>query len=191
MQTTQQFFEQLRARTERILQKAIAEWQLLPEAQLAAQAAPHRWSAAQCLEHLNIYGHHYLPAMQAAIGRGRQRGLRPSPTRRPGWLGQWFTNLMLPQADGTLKSLMKSPKNAIPAPQPDPRAALAEFIEQQETLLTLLEAAAAVNINALRVPTSLSPLLRLRLGDTLAFVIAHNERHVLQADAALRAANKL
>lgn len=189
MQTTTDFLDQSRERTERILQKAIGEWQMLAPAALNATPAPHQWSAAQCLEHLNIYGRHYLPAIRTAIERGKQQGKNPAAQRQPGWLGLWFTNLMLPQPDGQLKSKMKAPKNAIPAAQPDARAMLAEFIEQQETLLALIDAAARVDVNTLRVPTSLSPLLRLKLGDTFAFVIAHNERHVLQIGRALQTNN--
>jgi DinB superfamily len=185
MQTTTDFLDQLRERTERILQQAIGEWQMLAPTILHAAPAPQQWSAAQCLEHLNIYGRHYLPAIQIAIEAGKRRGISPAALYRSGWLGQWFTNLMLPQPDGQLKSKMKAPKNAIPAAQPDARAMLAEFIEQQETLLALIDAAAMVNLNTLRVPTSLSPMLRLKLGDTFAFVIAHNERHVLQIGRAV------
>ncbi len=185
----------LHSRTETILQKAIAEWQMLPPERLAASPGPGRWSAAQCLEHLNHYGHHYLPAIESAIKQAQQRGSRPAAEFHPGWLGAYFTGLMLPQPDGSLKSKMKSPKEAVPSSAeasadkpsaaPDPVATLAEFIEQQEQMLQLLEAARSVNLNTVRVPTSLSRWIRLRLGDTFGFVIAHNERHMAQAELTL------
>ena len=175
----------LHRRTETILQKAIAEWQMLPPERLVASPGPGYWSAAQCLEHLNHYGHHYLPAIENAMQQARQRGNQPVAEFRPGWLGAYFTQLMLPQPDGSLKSKMKSPKGAVPSAAPDPVATLAEFIEQQERTLQLLEAARSVNLNAVRVPTSLSRWIRLRLGDTFGFVVAHNERHIAQAERAL------
>lgn len=175
----------LHHRTETILQKAIGEWQMLPTERLAASPGPNRWSAAQCLEHLNHYGHHYLPAIERAIRQEQQRDSRPAAEFRPGWLGAYFTQLMLPQPDGSLKSKMKAPKEAVPSAAPDPVAMLAEFIEQQERTLQLLEAARSVNLNTVRVPISLSRWVRLRLGDTFGFVVAHNERHVLQAERAL------
>ena len=175
----------LHHRTETILQKAIAEWQMLPPERLAASSAPGKWSAAQCLEHLNHYGHHYLPAIEKAIKEAQQRGSRPAAEFRAGWLGAYFIQLMLPQPDGSLKTKMKSPKEAVPSDAPDPVATLAEFIEQQERMLQLLEAARLVNLNTVRVPTSLSRWVRLRLGDTFGFVVAHNERHIEQAERAL------
>ena len=172
-------------RTEAILQKAIAEWQMLPPEHLAQQPGPNQWSAAQCMEHLNHYGLHYLPAIERAIASARQRGKAPVDVFQSGWLGAYFTQLMLPQADGRLKSKMESPKDAVPSMAPDPQSTLAEFIEQQERMLQLLDAARLVNIQAVRVPISLSRWIRLRLGDTFGFVVAHNERHVAQAERAL------
>lgn len=185
---TTHLLESLHQQTENFLQKAIADWQMLPPEVLNTKPSPEQWSAAQCLEHLNIYGRYYLPAMEQAIKKAKQQGFRSAPTFHSGWLGSYFTKLMLPTTDGHLKSKMKAPKNAIPIAAPDARAMLAEFIDQQEVMLKLLEEAAAVNLEKIRIPISIMPWLRLKLGDTLSFVIAHIERHVLQADRALAAA---
>lgn len=182
---THQFLTSLQERTELILQKAVGEWQMLTGESLSAKPSPEKWSAIQCLEHLNFYGDHYLPAIEKAIQTGRRKGSRPAAKFSLGWLGAYFTQLMLPQQDGRLKSTMKSPKNARPSSSPEPVATLAEFIDQQERILQLLEAAKSVNIKSLRVPISLSPLIRLSLCDTFGFVVAHNERHVIQAERAI------
>ena len=184
-----ELLDQLHERTEHILQKAVSEWQMLPSEQWAFQPAPNAWSAAQCLEHLNIYGRHYLPDIEKAIQTGKSQGSTPARVFRSGWLGAYFTRLMQPRPDGSLPGKMNAPKNAIPAPQPDARAMLAEFIDQQETMLRLLRLAEAVNLNTLRVPISLTPWIRLKLGDTFGFVIAHMERHVLQAERAIQQAS--
>ncbi len=172
------FLEDLQKQTESIIQQALSEWQMLPPEVLAQKPGPDQWSAAQCLEHLNIYSRYYLPAIEKAMTAGK-RG-RPSATYRPGWLGSYFTKLMQPKENGTLKSKMQSPKNAVPATAPDPRATLAEFIDHQETLLKLLDRASGVNIGRLRIPISIAPWIRLKLGDTFAFLIGHEQRHALQ-----------
>ncbi len=185
MYQTTSFLEDLQQQTEALLQRAISEWQMLPPAVLAQQPAPGQWSAAQCLEHLNYYSRYYLPAIEKAIAAGKST--RPSTTFQAGWLGAYFTRLMQPQTNGALKSKMKAPQNAVPSEAPDPRAVLAEFIDHQETLLTLLNQAATVNIGRLRVPISIAPWIRLKLGDTFAFLIAHEQRHVLQMTRAMEA----
>ena len=181
-----QLLESLHRQTESFLQKAISEWQMLPPEILSAQPAG-QWSAAQCLEHLNIYGRYYLPAIEKAIREKKRKGGRPADLFRPGWLGDYFAKLMRPLPDGKLKSKMKAPKNAVPSPQPDARAMLAEFIDQQEKLQQLLSAASAVDINRIRIPISIAPWLRLKLGDTFLFLTAHIERHLLQAERAIGA----
>lgn len=177
--------ETFQQHTEQLLHKAISDWQLLSPEQLSYTPAPGAWSAAQCLEHLNIYGQYYLPALEKAIDQGKKQGSLPKPVFRAGWLGAYFTKLMQPQPDGTLKSKMAAPKNAVPAAAPEPLAMLAEFIDQQEKMLDLLRRAADVDLNGNRVPISLTPWIRLKLGDTFGFVIAHIERHVRQAERAL------
>lgn len=184
-QSTVQLLENLKQQTENHLQQAVTEWQMLPLVQLSRKASPDTWSAAQCLEHLNIYGRYYLPAIEKAIGDAKSAGSRPAPEFHPGWLGAWFSNLMRPLSGGALKSKMKAPKNAVPSDQPDARTTLAEFIDQQEKMLQLLEAAQVVNLEKIRIPISIAPWIRLKLGDTFQFVIAHIERHVLQAERAI------
>ncbi len=186
MYQTAQLLEKLHNDTEIFLQQSI-QWQLLPTTVLMAKPGPERWSMAQCLQHLNFYGDYYLPAMERAMREAQGKGSRPTPVFHPGWLGAWFTNLMLPQADGSLKSKMQSPKNAVPSAQPDALATLAAFIEQQERMLQLLDLARTVNLNAIRVPISLSRWIRLKLGDTFLFYLAHHARHIRQAEKALAA----
>lgn len=149
------------------------------------QPAPGSWSVVQCLEHLNGYGHHYIPRLQAAISRGEQQQLSAKPVFRSSWLGNYFTNLMKPKEDGGLRSKMQAPKGHRPAPQADAQAVIAEFILQQEQLLELVDRAAKVDIRKLKVPTSLSKFIRLSTGDTLRFLVAHEQRHMLQALRAL------
>jgi hypothetical protein len=184
MYQTTVLLNNLYQKTEFVLEKAIREWQSLPAEQLNRQPAPNAWSAAQCLEHLNVYGRYYLPELKKAVNKAEKQ---PKPTYKSGWLGNYFYRLMLPNTEGSLKSKMKAPKNAVPSEELNSAAVIAEFIEQQEELLQLIEQARAVNIGSIRIPISLTKLIRLKLGDTFLFVVAHNERHILQAERAFKA----
>ena len=81
---------------------------------------------------------------------------------------------------------MQAPKNAVPPTQLNPQTVVTEFIEQQEQLLQLIEQARTVNLGSIRIPISLTKWIRLKLGDTFLFVVAHLERHILQAERALK-----
>jgi DinB superfamily len=185
MYQTSKLLDQLYATTEVLLEKAVKDWQNMPVEQFSKQPQPGSWSAAQCLEHLNIYGRYYLPAIEKAIQTASDKGLSAKTTFTSGWLGDYFYRLMLPTASGGLKTKMKSPANAIPQVQPDPRAMIAEFIDQQERLLQLIEQARSVHLGGVRVPISLSKWIRLQLGDVLLFLTAHTQRHVLQVERVL------
>jgi len=58
---------------------------------------------------------------------------------------------------------------------------LDEFQAQQEWMLSLLQAAKKIDIGGIRLPTTLSKLVSLKAGDTFRFLIAHAQRHMLQA----------
>jgi hypothetical protein len=59
---------------------------------------------------------------------------------------------------------------------------LQEFIRHQHRLLNLLQIAKTANIGRLRIATSLSKLVTLKLGDTFRFFVAHEQRHFLQIE---------
>ncbi|MBT1686111.1 DinB family protein [Dawidia soli] len=166
----------LEAGVERHLQNAVYHFQNQDSVVLLKPSVTGGWSIAQCLEHLNRYGHFYLPAIDRALER--HEGQRDAPAFTSTWLGRYFTRMMQPET-GTRK--IKAMKAYAPPPDLDAHAIVAEFIHQQETLLTLLARARRADLTATRVPISIASFIRLRLGDVFAFLIAHDERHVQQA----------
>jgi uncharacterized damage-inducible protein DinB len=154
---------------------------------LQTQPAAGRWSVAQVLEHLNFYSRYYLKAIEQTLHR-HQSTAKESFT--PGWFGDYFTKMMKPTPDNKIKSKMKALKSATPLPQTDATAALAQFISDQHTLLNLLQIAKSADIGRLRVPTSITNLIKLKLGDTFRFFIAHEQRHVLQMTNTLQALSR-
>jgi hypothetical protein len=129
------------------------------------------------LEHLNIYSRHYITAIEKKLHLHQSS---PKEYFHPGWLGNYFTNLMLPAANNTIHKKMKAPKNAAPSTMPDATAMLEEFTRDQHLLLNLLQIAKTVNLEQIKIPTSLSSMIKLKLGDTFRFFIAHEQRHFIQ-----------
>jgi hypothetical protein len=187
---TQSLLDSLASHTESFLEKAVSEWQMLPDQQFAYKPAPEKWSANQCLAHLNEYGRYYLPLMETAINHAIQSKQDFSVEFKAGWLGNYFTGMMLNNTDGMPVKKMSAPRAYSPQTNDDSYAVIAEFIEQQEKLLSLLRKAKSVNLEKTRIPVSIAKFIRLKLGDTFLFLIAHNYRHILQADRALEPAVK-
>jgi hypothetical protein len=103
-----------------------------------------------------------------------------------GALGNYFTNMMRPKNVFEVKNKMKTQKSHAPDNNLQPDKVLNEFEEQQQKLLQLLEVARNKNLNKIRIPISISKLVRLRLGDTFRFLIAHEQRHFIQARNAIK-----
>jgi hypothetical protein len=185
---TTKLIDELQQQTETFLQKAIAEWQMTAAARLLKQPAVNKWSAAQCLEHLNSYGRYYLPAIERAIAKAKQNRWSSKSEFKAGWLGNYFTNLMKPSNDKKPMKKMKAPRDHVPAANLDADKVLREFIDQQEKLLALLEEARFINITRAKVAISIAKFIKLQLGDVFTFLIAHNHRHVVQAAEALAVA---
>lgn len=183
-----QLLEQLEQQTETILNSAVQQWQMMNPAIIKQQPAAGSWSAMQCLGHLNAYGKYYLPAIERAIDIARLKHQLATTEFTPGWLGNYFTQMMLPGKDGVTVKKIKAPKNYTIQNEGNSDAVIAEFITQQEKLLVLLHQARRVDLNTIRIPISIAKFIRLKLGDVFMFLIAHNLRHVKQAERAIAVA---
>ena len=143
-----------------------------------------KWSAAQCLEHLNMYNRYYLPAIEKAMVH------IPKEVNAwfvPGFFGNYFTNMMMPKNVYEVKNRMKAMKAYRPDRGVNVEGVFKEFYEHQKKLLNLLETARKRNLEQVRVPISISKLIRLKLGDVFRFLVAHEHRHMIQARNAIRA----
>lgn len=165
----------LEQQVEKHLSVAISQFQNLPLQVLEAPSSSGGWSIAQCLEHLNSYGRYYLPHIKQTLQSASHNN--PKMQFRSGLLGNYFTNLMNPDKS---RSRMKSPADHHPTTQLNAYEVIAEFIQQQEELIKMLQLARIRNLNK-RVPISISRIIKLKLGDVLQFLIAHDERHIRQA----------
>lgn len=142
-----------------------------------------KWSMLECIEHLNLYGDHYFPEMEKAIQSATSVS---EPLFKSGWLGKYFAESMLPKEK---LNKMKTFKDKNPANSKLDIKVLDRFVEQQKHLLKLLDMSNKVSLENVRIKTTLSSLLRLKLGDTFQFVINHNMRHLKQAEEVLRLAS--
>lgn len=147
------------------------------EKDLSLLAKDGGWSAAQVLAHLNFYAGYYLNEIERALSNSTTTS---SPFYKSSWLGNYFTNMMKPKEDGQVKSKMKSPKNAVPPEMPNAKSELEKFIQYQHQILNVIEISRKVSLQKIRIPTSLSKLIKFNLGDTYRFVIAHEQRHIEQ-----------
>lgn len=172
--SSQKIIDSLEKKVELHLQEAIKTFQNLPENILLRPSGNGGWSIAECLWHLNSYGDFYLPE----IKKGLENNFQHNPEFKSSWLGNYFVNMMMP---GEKSKKMKAFKDHRPPADLDAYAVVAEFIQQQEQLLGYLKKARKNDLNRIKIPISIAKWLKLNLGDVFRFLIAHDERHILQA----------
>ncbi|MGZ3959358.1 MAG: hypothetical protein ACXVBT_15830, partial [Flavisolibacter sp.] len=91
-----------------------------------------KWSAAQSIEHLNMYCRHYLPLIEKAMVH------IPKEVNAwfvPGFFGGYFTNMMMPKNVYEIKNKMKAMKAYRPDRGVNVEGVFKEFQEHQHKLL--------------------------------------------------------
>lgn len=142
-----------------------------------------KWSATQCLEHLNMYSRYYLPAIESAM-QGATKGT--NAWFNPGFWGNYFTKKMAPANVFEVKGKMKAMKDYRPSRGLNTVQVFSEFEQHQQKLSELLDRAKNYDLEKIMVPISLTKVIKLKLGDTFRFLIAHEQRHLIQARNAIR-----
>jgi uncharacterized damage-inducible protein DinB len=178
--------EKLEVRIQKHTKEVLDQFQLLDENALLKSSPTGGWSIVQCLDHLKSYGDYYLPVITRKLGKAKSENV--DHFFKSSWLGAYFIQMMEPST-GTKK--YKAFKGHIPADRPEPHPTIARFLNQQNMLLQLLESSKRRDLNRVRIPISITPLVRLKLGDVLQFIIAHNERHLVQAMRNLKVVNEV
>mgnify|MGYP006205217501 CR=1 FL=1 len=135
------------------------------------------WSILECLEHLNLYGDYYLPEIEKSI---KLNGSKNEKEFKSGILGNYFAKSMLPK--GKLNR-MKTFRDKNPLNAKLDKTVIDRFINQQMTLIELLNKSRQVSLNEVKIKISIARLIKLKLGDTFQFVINHHLRHLKQIES--------
>ena len=150
----------------------------LSDDQLDHRPGPGKWSIAEIYGHLNLTCDYYIRSILPRIT------LAPDhlPDRYvSGWLGDWVYDRVMPRADGTVFRIKTLKAYHASGETLDAREVLESFQRKCDALDDILRHAATKNLQRIMVPFYFSRLVRLRLGDTLRIMVAHSERHLLQA----------
>lgn len=153
-------------------------FQSADKSKLAYSSDKKKWSVVQVLEHLNAYNRHYLPLLDKELSFIDNDN---KAWFNPGFWGEKFTKMMKPKNVYKVTNKMKAMKSYSFPNSLNVDKVLKEFIDHQQKLLQLLELAKDRNLNKAVIPLTLTSLIKLRVGDALRFLIAHQQRHMIQA----------
>ncbi len=127
-----------------------------------------------------MYGEFYLPEINQQITNNKYP---TNPQFKSGWLGDYFARTMMPRVEGM--KTMSTFKSKNPKGSSLTKDAIGTFVQQQKEMLKLIASAKSVDLNKIKTGTTLSKMLKFKLGDTFRFVIYHHPRHLKQAEKAI------
>ena len=178
--TTKELIQIVTSTTQQNIEAINKSTAKLSEKQLSWIPNPGVWSVEQILAHMNEFGRYYHPTFLKKIENTRftstKEAFVSSPLGRSAWKSMKLGNAK------NVKRKFKAQKGY----NPNIDNGLVKgneveiFLTQQNELLSIIEKAETVNIRRVKIPISMSKIVRLRLGDALLFVVYHNERHVQQ-----------
>ncbi|MBI1316558.1 hypothetical protein GC167_06835 [bacterium] len=148
---------------------------------LQQRPAPGKWNALECLEHLTLVNETYIRNIEKTLEK-----TRPSSKTRfaPGFLGGYLIKANRPGAGGSILMPTRTLKPYIPQPDRRAQAVFQDFDRSLDALSALLERAKDYDLHT--PVLTLMPPLRIRLGAAFLVLTAHIERHLLQAERAVR-----
>ena len=156
----------------------------LTEEQLTCPPASGQWNIVQIFVHLRLANDVYIRNILPRISLAPDTS---SDQHRSSWLGNWAYEKIVPRPDGSVLK-MKTSKMVSPGKDlEEGKVVIESFQRQCDALDDILRHSRTKDLRRIRIPFHFIPLLHFGLGDTLRFVVAHNERHLLQAQRAASA----
>ena len=111
---------------------------------LNLKPAKNKWSALECIEHLNMVGRYYLPQIEKEMDKYVKKSSSINTAFKSGLVGNYMYTAMKPHSDGSIHTKVKTfssvnPSTKYASSDLDAQKVLDNFIEQKRQLLELLE----------------------------------------------------
>jgi hypothetical protein len=155
-----------------------------PAEMWAQRPDPRRWSAAECVAHLNLTSAGYLPLLDEAIERGRRSPVASTPRFRRDPVGWLLWKSMAPP----VRVRVKTTAPFIPAQPASPADLAAEFDRLQREQVLRVRQADGLALDRIRVASPFNRRVTYNLYACFTILPRHQHRHLWQAEEALRAA---
>jgi hypothetical protein len=136
-----------------------------------------KWSIAECISHLEVVGRTHLTNIDVALDRSRSRQCYGEGPFKYGFVETWFVHANEPPP----KVRMRAPKAAAPLSFQPRKELSSRFMALQEELRERARQAKGLDLARTRVNSPFVRVFRMSLGACLAFLAAHERRHIWQA----------
>ncbi len=146
------------------------------------------WSAADCVEHLNMTSSAYLPLLRDASAEARQLG-SPFSTRYKQDVIGWLLSQMI----GPMRHIgkfrigkVKTTADFVPRGGRSGDQLVSEFVRLQSDLITLIRSADGLPLDRVKIVSPFGGRMKYNAYSALVVVARHQHRHIDQAEEASR-----
>lgn len=145
--------------------------------QLNWKPASESWSVGQCLDHLITSNATYFPTFEAILN-----GTKKSTfwERVPG-LPRFFGKMLLKSVSPGSRRRLKAPAIFQPVASQVDGGIVQRFLDQQGEVIRTMEAAKDLDAAQIILTSPVSSVITYSLLDTYRILVAHEQRHLLQA----------
>lgn len=175
---------QLIAETDAIAREAQAQFSRLNAPQLNWKPAAESWSVAQCLDHLMTANREMFPVMTAAASGTHKASLWESMPIIPGLMGKFMVKAVSPQA----KQKVKAPAKIRPSASTLDAQIVTQFVNHQREVAEHLKRLTAVQADRIVMTSPLAGFVTYSLLDAARLIVAHERRHLAQAQRVMQTA---
>ena len=163
---------------------------------LVAQAGPERllrrpsaesWSAAECLEHLNISARAFLPEWKRLCDEARRNGV--ADTGKP-FKTDFMGKVLIWMLEPPPRMRFPTPPNFVPVPIQDPASVLPDFLDCQQQILSAISESEGLALDRIRLASPFNRKVKYSVWSSFRLTGAHERRHIWQAERAIAAANQ-
>lgn len=150
---------------------------------LTWQPAAGRWSVGQCLEHLIEVNELYVPIIHAIANGEMHTRMRERIPMLPGIWGKLLLNGVKPEN----AKPMRTQRNVNPRAADVPTDIIEKFCAHQRALAKAISGLEDIDLDERIITSPLVSFVTYSLRDALMIILAHEERHLNQADRVLEA----
>lgn len=155
----------------------------VPDAAWTRRPGPERWSAAECVAHLNLTSIAYLPLLRDALARARAVSAPPAKRYRRDLFGWLLWRGMGPP----VRFRMHTTAPFVPTGQAPKAELVAEFGRLQRELQACVWGGEGLPLTRVKVISPFDARLGYNLYACLTIIPRHQHRHLWQAERAWEA----
>lgn len=150
--------------------------------QLQHRPGEGRWSAAECIAHLNLSNRAYLSSLDTAI---RELLEKVVPAKGPFHLN-WNARLLKYWLEPPSRLRLPTSAPFQPLPVRDTEVVFREFLALEKELEEKLDSARALALDRVKINSPFAEKMKCNCYSAFVLIAAHNRRHLWQAEQTLR-----